>query len=64
MTDETLLLFVFKMQLPTVKIKCIKHTRKPVWAGSTKHQVHLGINHANSVLINTLVDIMFAVFKK
>ena len=64
MTDETLLLFVFKMQLPTVKIKCIKHTRKPVWARSTKHQVHLGINHATSVLINTLVDIMFAVFKK
>ena len=32
-------------------------------ARSTKHQVHLGINHATSVLINTLVDIMFAVFK-
>ena len=29
-TNETLLLFVFKMLLPKVKIKCIKHTRKPV----------------------------------
>ena len=25
--------------------------------------MHLGIHHATSVLINTLVDIMFAVFK-
>ena len=55
MTDETLLLFVFKMQLPTVKIKCIKHTRKPVLARSTTHQVHLGKDHATFVLINTLI---------
>ena len=64
MTDKTLLLFAFKMQSPTVKIKCFKHTRKPVEARSTKHQVHFGINHATFVLINTLIDIMFAVFKK
>ena len=56
--SKALLLFVFKMYLQTVKIKCIKHTRKPVKARSTKHQVHLGINHATSVLINTLVEIM------
>ena len=63
MTDETLLLFVFKMQFPTMKINCIKHTRNPVKARSTKHQVHLGTNHATTVLINTLVYIVFAVFK-
>ena len=26
--------------------KCIKHTRKKVNAGSTKHPVYFGINHA------------------
>ena len=35
---------------------CIKHTRKSVNARSTKQ---FGINHATSVLISTLVDIMF-----
>ena len=64
MTDKTWLLFVFKMLLPTVKVKCIEHTRKPVKARSTKHQEHLGINHATSVLINSLIDLMTAVFKK
>ena len=28
-----------------------------------KHQVHLGFNHAISVLINTLIDIMFECLK-
>ena len=41
----------------------MKHTRKPVNARSTKHGVHFGINHATSVLISTLVDIMFSTFK-
>ena len=50
--------------MSTVKVKCIEHTRKPVKARSTKHQVHLGINHATSILINTFVDIMYAIFKK
>ena len=31
---------------------------------STKHYVHLGINHATFVLISTLVDITFAIFRK
>ena len=47
-----------------MKFKCIKHTRKPVNARSTQHQIHLGINHATSVLTSTLVDIIFAIFKK
>ena len=63
MTGDTLLFF-FKMLLSTVKNKCIKHTRKPVNARSTQHQIHLYINHATSVLISTLVEIIFAIFKK
>ena len=47
-----------------MKIKCIKHRRKPFNARYTKHQVHLGINHATSVLISTLVDKIFAFFLK
>ena len=54
-TGDALLVFVFKMLLPTVKIKCMKHTRKHIKARSTKHQVHLGINYSTSVLINTFV---------
>ena len=61
MTGDTLFFFFFKML--TVKIKCIKHTRKTVNARSTQHQIHLGLNHVTSVLISTLVDIIFAIFK-
>ena len=63
MTGDIKLLF-FIMQLSTVNSKCIKHTRKSVNAISTKYQVHFGINHAISVLISTLVNIMFAIFKE
>ena len=42
---------------------CIKHTRKKVNARSTKHQVHFGINRAISILISTLIDIIFVIFK-
>ena len=59
MTDETVLLFVFNMYLPTVKINVLS-----IRENLFRHQVHLGINHVTSVLLNTLVDIMFAVFKK
>ena len=48
----------------TVKTKCIKHIRKSVIARYTKHYVHLGINHATSVLISTFVDIIFAFLEK
>ena len=47
-----------------MKIKCIKHTKKGVDATSTKHQVHFVINHATSVLMSTLVDIISATFKQ
>ena len=30
---------------------------------STKHPVHFGINHAISILISTLIDIIFVIFK-
>ena len=52
------------MLFSTVKIKCIKHTKKDVNDRSTKHQVYFGINHATSVLISTVVDIIFAIFKQ
>ena len=32
-------------------------------ARSTKHQVHFGINRAISILISTLIDIIFVNFK-
>ena len=48
-----------------MKIKCIKHIRKTVNARYTKHQLHLGLNHATFVLISTLADtIIFAVLKE
>ena len=62
MTGDTLF-FCFFLKMSRVKIKCIKHTRKLVNARSTQHQIHLGINHVTSVLIGTLVDIIFAIFK-
>ena len=43
--------------------KCIKHTRKKVNAIYTKYQVHFGINRAISILISTLIDIIFVIFK-
>ena len=46
-----------------MKIKCIKHARKGVDAISTKHQVHLGIDHAYSALISVLIDIISAIVK-
>ena len=42
--------------------KCIKQEIK-VNARSTKHQVHFGISHAISILISTLIDIIFVFFK-
>ena len=63
MTGDTLLFFFFQNVIVNRKIKCIKHTKKNVNAGSTQNQVHSGINNATSVL-STLVDKMFAIFKK
>ena len=37
--------------------------QEKVNARSTKHQVHFGINHAISILISTLIDIIFVIFK-
>ena len=41
----------------------LAHKQK-VNARSTKHQVHFGINRAISILISTLIDIIFVIFKK
>ena len=54
---------VFLNVLSTVKIKCIKAYKKPVNAISTKHQVHLSVNHATPVLISKFVYIILAIFK-
>ena len=40
----------------------MKHTRKKVNARSTKLQVHFGINRTISILIRTLIDIIFVNF--
>ena len=40
-----------------------KAYKKKVNAKSTKHQVHFGINSAISILISTLIDIIFVIFK-
>ena len=37
--------------------------KKKVNARSSKHQVHFGINRAISILISTLIDIIFVIFK-
>ena len=42
---------------------CIKHSRKKLNARFTKRQVHFGINRAISILISTLIDIIFVNFK-
>ena len=51
------------MYLLTVKINVLSIQEKKVNARSTKHQVHFGINHAISILISTLIDIIFVIFK-
>ena len=40
------------------------YKKKKVNARSTKHHVHFGINHAISILIGTLIDIIFVILKK
>ena len=37
--------------------------KKKVNARSTKHQIHFGINRAISILISTVIDIIFVFFK-
>ena len=37
--------------------------KKKANARSTKHPVHFGINRAFSILISTLIDIIFVIFK-
>ena len=51
------------MLLSTVKINVLSIQEKKVNARSTKHLVHYGINHAISILISTLIDIIFVIFK-
>ena len=55
--------FFFQNVIVNSENKCIKHTRKKVNARSTKHQVNFGINCAISILISTLIDIIFVIFK-
>ena len=45
-----------------MKINALSIQEK-VNARSTKHQVHFGINRAISILISTLIDIIFVIFK-
>ena len=40
-----------------------KAYKKKVNARSTKHRVHFGINCAFSIMISTLIDIIFVLFK-
>ena len=46
-----------------MKIHVLSIHEKKVNARSTKHQVHFSINHAISILICTLIDIIFVIFK-
>ena len=46
-----------------MKINVLSIQEKKVNARSTKHQVHFGINHAISILISTLINIIFLIFK-
>ena len=46
-----------------MKIDVLSIQRKKVNARSTKHQARFGINHAISILISTLIDIIFVIFK-
>ena len=51
------------MQLSTMKINVLSIQERKVKARFTKHQVHFGINRAISILISTLIDIIFVIFK-
>ena len=46
-----------------MKINELSTQEKKVNARSTKHQVHFGINCAISVMISTLIDIIFVLLK-
>ena len=46
-----------------MKINVLSIQEKKVNARSTKRPVHFGINHAISILISTLIDIIFLIFK-
>ena len=52
-----------KVQKRKKKDFFFKHTRKRKNARYTKHHVHFGINHAISILIGTLIDIIFVILK-
>ena len=47
-----------------MKINVLSIEEKKVNARSTKHHVHFGINCAISILISTLIDIIFVNFLK
>ena len=46
-----------------MEINVLSIQEKKVNARSTKHPVHFGINHDISILISTLFDIIFVIFK-
>ena len=46
-----------------MKINVLSIQENKVNARSTKHPVHFDINHAISILISTLIDIIFLIFK-
>ena len=46
-----------------MKINVLSIQEKEVNARSSKHQVHFGINRAISILISTLIDIIFVILK-
>ena len=46
-----------------MKINVLSIQEKKINARSTKHQVHFGINQAIFILISTLIDIIFVIFK-
>ena len=46
-----------------MKINVLSIQGKKVNARSTKYHVHYGINHAISILIGTLIDIIFVILK-
>ena len=41
----------------------LAYKKKKGNARSTRHHVHFGINHAISILIGTLIDIIFVILK-
>ena len=46
-----------------MKINVLSIYVNVVNARSTKYHVHFGINHAISILIGTLIDIIFVILK-